>query len=227
MPAMSLGTRARAARRAARSRPSTIPRNGGFTFAECPDLAAPEARIIWRADLDPGTLTVTASPTVDRDPDGIDPAALTPWLTIVADPDGVEHAVLSDGWHHIRLDLDAGTLTGDSPIVLSYRLRGIASAVTKILPLRRLLHLCRHRRFAASLFPNDRRIERWIELLRVHDALVDGASQREIANALFGRERVEREWSAASDSLRSRTRRLIREATAMAQGDYRLLLLVK
>jgi hypothetical protein len=214
----------RAPRRAAPGRQPTIPRNGGFTFAECPDLAAPEARILWRADVDPGTLTVIATPTVGRDPDGVDPNALSRWLTIVADPGGVEHAVLSDGWHHIRLDLEAGTLTGDSPIVLSYRLRGIASAVTKILPLRRLLHLCRHHRFAASLFPNDRRIERWIELLRVHDALADGATQREIAQALFGAERVASEWSGPSDSLRSRTRRLIRDATVMAQGGYRSLL---
>ena len=214
----------RARRRAGFRLRSTIPRNGGFTFAECPDLAAPEARIIWRADLDPGTLNVAATPTVARDPDGVDPRALAPWLTIAADAGGVEHAVLSDGWHHIRLDLDSGTLAGDAPVVLSYRLRGLAGAVAKILPLSRLLHLCRYRRFAASLFPKDRRIERWLELLRVHDALADGASHREIACALFGEERVAREWSGTSDSLRSRTRRMIRDETVMSQGGYRTLL---
>ena len=205
----------------------TTPRNGGFTFAERPELEAPEARIIWRADLDPGTLDVTATPTLGGDPDGVDPLELAPWLTVATDAAGVEHAVLSDGWHHIRLDLDAGSLAGGEPIVFSYRIRGIGSAVAKILPLRRLLHLCRYHRFSASLFPEDRRIDRWIKLLRVHDALMDGASQREIAVALFGLERVEREWSGTSDSLRSRTRRLIREATVMAQGGYRLLLLEK
>lgn len=204
-----------------------IPRNGGFTFAERPDLEAPEARIIWRADLDPGTLEVTATPTVADDPDGVDIAELAPWLTIATDAAGVEHAVLSDGWHHIRLDLDGGSLAGGVPLLFSCHVRGIASAIPKILPLRRLLELCRHRRFASALFPEDRRIDRWIELLRVHDALADGASQREIAGALFGAERVAREWSGTSDSLRSRTRRLIREATMMAQGGYRLLLLLK
>lgn len=221
---MSRGTRARAPRRAARSRPSTIPPNGGFTFAECPDLAAPEARIIWRADIDPGTLDVIATPTIGHDPEGIDPATLAPWLTIARDSQGVEHAVLSDGWHHIRLDLAAGTLAGTAPVVLGYHLRGIANTIAKILPLRRLLALCRHRRFAASLFPADRRIDRWLVLLRVHDALADGATQRDIAQALFGAERVAREWAGPSDSLRSRTRRLIRDATVMAQGGYRSLL---
>lgn len=150
---------------------------------------------------------------------------LAPWLTVAADAQGVEHAVLSDGWHHIRIDLDAGTLAGGAPVVFAYRLHGIASAMSRVLPLRRLLHLCRHRRFAASLFPAERGMDRSVVLLRVHDALAAGASQREIACALFGEERVAREWSSPSDSLRSRTRRLIHDATVMAQGGYRSLLL--
>lgn len=190
---MSLGIPAQAAppaaRRSADISPKTTRFCGGFTFAERPDLEAPDARIIWHADIDPGTLNVVATPTVSRDPDGVDPTVLAPWLTTVADVNGVEHAVLSDGWHHIRLDLDAGSLVGDAPVVFSYRIRGIAGAVAKILPLRRLVDLCRYRRFAVSLFPEDRRVDRWLELLRVHDALVDGASQREIAQALFGEER--------------------------------------
>lgn len=198
--------------------------NGGFTFAERPEAEAPEARIIWRADLDPGTLNVTATPTVDGDPEGVDPAALAPFLTVAADTAGKEHAVLSDGLHHIRLDLDAGSLTTGSPVVFTFSLRGIAGSMARVLPLRRLLDLCRHRRFTASLFPYDPRIDRWILLLRVHDALCDGASQREIAIALYGADRVAREWSGRSDSLRSHTRRLIRDAQAMAQGGYRSLL---
>jgi len=226
---MSPGTRGPARRRAARQPAgpgrAAIPRNGGFTFAERPDLEAPEARIIWRAELDPGTLDVIATPTIGDDPDGVDPAALAPWLTVAADQDGHEHAVLSDGWHHIRIDLDAGSLADGAPVVFTYRVRGIAGAVSKILPLRRLIHLCRHHRFAASLFPADLRVERWLLLLRVHDALADGASQREIAAALFGEERAAAEWASASDSLRSRTRRLIRDAEKMAKGGYRSLLL--
>jgi hypothetical protein len=93
-----------------------------------------------------------------------------------------------------------------------------------LLPLRRFLDLCRHRRFSRSLFPRDLRIDRWIEVLRVHDALKDGASQREIGGALFGKERITRDWNDASDSLRSRVRRLSREARAMAAGGYRSLL---
>lgn len=197
---------------------------GGFTFAERPEVPAPDARIIWHADLDPGTLRVIAVPTGVGDPDGIDPAQLAPWLTIATDPGGLEHAVLSNGWHHIRLDILAGSLLSGRPVVFHYRLNGQRYAETRILPLRRFLHLCRYRRFAASLFPPDTRVPRGIMLLRVRDALDAQASQREIARIVFGEERAERDWDHPSESLRSRVRRLVADARVMARGGYRLLM---
>jgi hypothetical protein len=197
---------------------------GGSTFAERPDVAAPEARIIWHADLDPGTLQVLAIPVRAGDPDELNPESLKAWLAVATDSDGHEHAVLSDGWRHIRLDVEAGSLAEGRPVLLQYRLMGIASAGPKVLPLRRLLDLCRRGRFSASLFPRDRRVERWLALLQVHDALRAGASQREIAAALFGEARITGDWRQASDSLRSRVRRLVREAHSMARGGYRSLL---
>jgi hypothetical protein len=217
---MSAGTRAPAAQRA---QPAT-PCPGGCTFAEHPDLPAPEARLIWHADLDPGTLGVTAFPADPTDPDSIRIDRIASWLVIATDDCGCEHAVLSDGWHHIRLDIEEGRLEGQEAVLLHYRLGGLASAETRLLPLRRFLDLCRHRRFARSLFPRDPRIDRGIEMLRVHDAIGQGASQREIGAALFGDERIHRDWSDGSDSLRSRVRRLVRDAHSMARGGYRQLM---
>ncbi len=197
---------------------------GGCTFAEHPDLQAPEARLIWHADLDPGTIGVTAFPADPTDPDSIRIDRIASWLAIATDDRGREHAVLSDGWHHIRLDIEEGRLEGQEAVLLHYRLRGLATAETRLLPLRRFLDLCRHRRFARSLFPRDARIDRGIEMLRVYDAIGQGASQREIGAALFGDGRVARDWVGESDSLRSRVRRLVREAHAMARGGYRQLM---
>jgi hypothetical protein len=197
---------------------------GGFTFAEDPDRIAPEARIIWHADLDPGTLGVIALPSDPSDPDSIRTDLLAPWLAIATDGTGREHAVLSDGWHRIRIDVEDGSLAREEAVLLRYRILGIASAETKLLPLRRFLDLCRHRRFARSLFPPDPRTDRWLTVLRVHDALAAGASQREIGAALFGEDRIVLDWSDRSESLRSRVRRLVRDAHVMAQGGYRGLL---
>lgn len=205
--------------RAARTRSS-----GGCTFAEHPDRAAPAARIIWHADLDPGTIAVAAIPADPADPDSIRIDRFSPWLSIAIDEAGREHAVLSDGWHHIRLDIEEGRLEGQEAVLLQYRVRGLASAEALLLPLRRFLYLCRHHRFARSLFPSDPRIDRGIATLRVHDALRQGASQREICAVLFGSERVAGDWAGESDSLRSRVRRLVREVRIMARGGYRQLM---
>lgn len=201
-----------------------MPCLGGCTFAEHPDLPAPEARLIWHADLDPGTIGVTAIPVDPSNPDSIRVGRIEPWLAIAIDAAGREHAVLSDGWRHIRLDIEEGQLAGQEAVLLHYRMYGLASAETRLLPLRRFLDLCRHRRFTRSLFPRDPWIDRGIDMLRVHDALSEGASQREIGAALFGGERIGHEWDGASDSLRSRVRRLVREARAMARGGYRQLM---
>lgn len=200
---------------------AAIPPSGSSTFAEDPDRTAPEARLIWHADLDPGTLRVVAEPAADddADADALFLDRLAPWLTIAVDAEGREHAVLSDGWHHIRLDVEAGSLLASRAVVLHYEIAGIARAEPKVLPLRRFLALARHRRFMVTLFPPEPRIGRLIDMLRVHDALVAGASQREIAEALFGRERASKGWHSA-DSWRSRVRRLIADARAMAAGGF-------
>lgn len=216
--------RGQARRRAATPRRKSSRSSGGFTFAEHPDRAAPEARIIWHADLDPGTLRVIAVPSDPANPDSIRTDRLAPWLALATDSHGREHAVLSDGWHRIRIDVDEGSIAREEAVLLHYRLLGVTSAEPKILPLRRFLELCRRGRFARSLFPRDPRIERWLTVLRVHDALAAGASQREIGAALFGEERIVLDWSDSSDSLRSRVRRLVRDARTMACGGYRHLL---
>ena len=196
---------------------------GGFTFAEDPAIAAPQARLIWHADLDPGTLAVEARPAARGDPNAIDPAKLRVWLIAVADKDGCEHAVISDGWRHIRFDVEAGTLSA-GPVILHYRIEGSLWARPKLLPLMRLVEFSLHRQFRRSLYPPDPRIARWLAALQVHDGLTAGASQREIGEALYGIERVTAEWDGASDSLRSRVRRLAGEARRLARGGYRFLM---
>jgi len=198
-----------------------MPAGGGFTFAERPEVEAPDARIIWRADLDPGTLRALAVPIDIGHPDAIDPGSLAPWLAAVRDEAG-EHAVLSDGWHHIRIDLEQGSLAEGRPVMLRYYLHGLASAEPKILPLRRLLDLHRHRRFSVSLYPPDRRIDRWILALRVHDAVTAGASHRDIAQVLFGPDSASD--PRRSGSLLSRVHRLVAGARRLASGGYRFLM---
>jgi hypothetical protein len=216
---MSPGRQGRAPRRAGRaSNWRAIRAIGGFTFAEDPTLAAPDARIIWHADMDPGALAAIAVASYRLTADTIDPAKLQPWLISVTDDEG-EHAVLSDGWRRIRIDLAEGSLAAGVPVILHYRLSGIDSIPPMLGPLRGLIHLVRHGAFARTLFPIDARIERHLLVLRVHDARVAGASQREIVETFYPGCNSDR-----ADSLRSRVRRMMREARRMADGGWRFLM---
>lgn len=165
-----------------------------------------------------------AAPVRPGDPEGVNLAAVAHWVTVVQGPDGREHLALTDGLRRIRLDVREGTLLGGASARLTYDLAGLRGVEPRILTLRRFLALWKHRRFVRTLFPPERRLGRWLDELRVADALDAGASQREIAEALFGTGRVRDEWDGSSDSLRSRVRRLVREARRMAGGGYRDLL---
>ena len=214
------GMSARAPQRKGHRYPSATRAGGGCTFAEDPGRPAPDARIIWHADLDPGALRAIAAGAAASHPDSIDAADLAPWLSATVDEMGVEHVVLSDGWQHIRLDIERGSLLAGSPVILHYRLAGLVDAEPKLLPLRRLIGLVRHRRFLRTLIVPDARMARHLLALRVHDALAAGATQREIAEMLFDAD----EADDRADSLRSRVRRLAREARRLAGGGWRTLM---
>ena len=94
----------------------------------------------------------------------------------------------------------------------------------KVLSLRRLCLCCRLRRMPRSLYAPESQAGRWIDKLRAVDAANAGASQRDIAVAIFGERRVAVEWSRGSDCLRLRVQRLIREGRRMVRGGYRDLL---
>jgi len=195
----------------------------GSAFAEDPGRPAPAARLLWHADLDPFVLEVRVSPTAASDPDGIDLARLLRWATIVRGG-GREHVALSDGWHRIRLDVVGGSLVEEGPARLDYLLSGMTKVDAHVLTLRRMLELWRTGRFSPKLHPPEPGMGRRIEALRVGDAVVAGATYREMASALYGEDLVRAEWKGRSDFLLSRVRRRADEAARMAAGGWRMLL---
>ncbi|WP_408636677.1 DNA -binding domain-containing protein [Novosphingobium aquimarinum] len=109
-------------------------------------------------------------------------------------------------------------------MALRFCFTGLARISAPLTTLRRLAAFERLGRMPRHLFPAERRADRWTLALRAHDARAHGASQREVAEALFGVAPVRREWDAASDHLRSKIRRLLRLGTGMTAGGWRTLL---
>ena len=168
-------------------------------------------------------LEVRVTPAAGSDPEAIDLARLLRWATIVRGG-GREHVALSDGWHHIRLDVVDGSLVEEGPARLEYLLSGMTRVDAHILTLRRMLELWRTGRFSPRLHPPEPGLARRLEALRVGDAVAAGASYREMAGALYGEDLVRSEWRARSDFLLSRVRRRAEEAARMAAGGWRALL---
>ncbi|WP_134094112.1 DUF2285 domain-containing protein [Novosphingobium sp. PhB55] len=154
----------------------------------------------------------------------MDMKRLAPWLTLVPGQAGRQHAVLSDGGRRIRIDVTPGRWTAERAMRLRFHFDSLASAEAGILPMRRLILLYRHQRFGRMLYPRDPALRRGIVLLRVHDALAAGATHRDIAISLLGHGNADLDWNHPSDSLRSRIRRLTRQARAMAGGGFRRLM---
>jgi hypothetical protein len=132
-------------------------------------------------------------------------------MAVAIDQRQNEHWLLSDGHWAVRLDLCNGTLLG-GPVNLEHRLTGIQSAKPKIETLRHLVALTSHGELPASMLPRERRATHWILELRVGDALLEGATQQEMARVLFGTSIAPRRWRLESASFRLRVQRLVRTA---------------
>jgi len=106
----------------------------------------------------------------------------------------------------------------EGPVRLASILHGLNSLDAPILTLRRLLALPRDGRFSPALFPPPASGRRSMMPLRTLDALAADTGQRAVAIALFGQGAVAAEWNGRSDFLRSRVRRLIKQARHLADG---------
>ena len=193
----------------------------GLHRFEPPERDALIARPVWRRNFLP--LVLEAGAAEGGAPgERFDLARLKGLATLIAGPAG-EHLLLSDGRRSIRLDIVAGTL-GSGPVLLDYRLAGLGQVQPALRVLRQLLALWSLGRFSAALHPREPRARRWTLVLRAHDALVAGATQRDIAAVLLGRDAAAPRWRIEAPSLRSRAQRLVRDARRMAQGGYLALL---
>lgn len=194
----------------------------GLHAFEAPDRDAIAARPVWRREVFPFVLEADATADGAED-DRFNLERLARFATLLTGEAGAEHLLLSDGRRSIRIDIAEGTLRAE-PVLLRYRLAGLTGVQAPLLVLRQLLALWRAGDFSAALHPPERRAARWALVLRASDALAAGASQREIAEYLLGREAAQRRWRVEASSLRSRAQRLVREARRMADGGYRDLL---
>jgi hypothetical protein len=196
-------------------------RDFGLVRFEAPDRHVPAARPLWVAEIHPYVLQLRGG--VEGGPE--DSFALERFaiLATLANSTPNDHLLLSDGLRTVRLDGPAGTFTS-GPRKLHYALQGLAAAERPLVTLRRFLALCRSGHFSRALHRSEPRARRWILMLRAHDGLLAGASQRDIARVLLSRTAGEPRWRSRESSVRAQAQRLVRSARQISAGAYRLLL---
>ena len=197
------------------------PGRWGLHAFEGPGVTVPEARPVWGSEVHPFVLPVHAVPSGGEDAFDLERFDAL-WRLVVA-ADAREHLLISDGIRTIRIDVLSGSMR-DGPARLHYLLSGFAGTEWPLVTLRRLLTLWRTGRFSAALHPSEARAGRLVLMLRVHDALASGATQREIAAQLLSGDARQDRWRVTAPSVRSRAQRLVRNARAMASGGYLALL---
>ncbi|WP_255247013.1 DUF2285 domain-containing protein [Sphingopyxis sp. GW247-27LB] len=197
---------------------------GGYPFATAPDdLAEP---VVWRPELTAVTVILDAAPDGFETAAPVDPRALGALLADQAGIDG-RHIIVADAAGEHRLWLRDPTpgrpLAAIVPLDKDF--------VTRIASLLRF-----HRRLlgrAPGPLPRGwpltaYRLARLDLMLRALDLRHGGATYRQIA-AELGREDAARlpatEWKISS--ARSFVVRLVRDATALMNGDYRKLLRIR
>lgn len=175
------------------------------------DCDARAARPLWCAAADPYVLAAKARPSSGAG--GFDVSAMA-CATVLVTSDA-EHWLFADGTSQLRLDVVQGTLRR-GPVRLTIQL-GLPVEVPLAAVQRRVAALGR-KALAPGLFPAERKAVRWAQVLRVHDALVEAAPQRAIADVLFGIGEVER-WRVTAPSWRRRVQRLVDAARRAAAAD--------
>lgn len=187
---------------------------------EDPDRSALTARPVWRANNYPRVLRAEAVPD-DRQGDFL-LARFGSRATLIRGAAG-EHLLLSNGLRALRIDLVAGSLA-TRPVRLHYRLSGLAGVAPSLMVLHQLISLWRTGRFSRTLHPPATRAERMVLMLRVHDALQQNATQREIAGVLLSGEADEPQWRIRAPTVRLRVQRLVRAARAFRGTGFAVLL---
>jgi hypothetical protein len=190
---------------------------GGCAFAVDPSLGANDVTVFWAPEVDPGTViltTVPLAPNIEsitaRD---LDAGA----ARIGSDGLSIIHSH-GPGAVHLLLAAEASSA---SPLVALVSLG--ADGLDRIEAVSRLWRAVNGRRVTADARLTRQQRRRLRRMLQAVDGHHEGASYREIAEAIFGSARVaEAPWKTSA--LRDATIDLVKDGLALIAGGYRSLL---
>ena len=142
--------------------------------------------------------------------------------SLLITPDGRHHLVLTHGNRSVEVVCEGLDLLG-SGITLRFQIDGLSQLNARMSVLETLRAITQERpsRFQSRPRP---------QILRLRDGLIAldgslaGASYREIAEVIHGKETTREAWRSASRSLKDKLRRDVKRGRVLMEGGYRKLL---
>jgi hypothetical protein len=183
---------------------------------------ASDAAVFWQPRLYSRSLRFSAAPAKQGAP-VLDLSLLTSDLTVLRANRHEYHVLLQNDGRSLQLEIQARSLS--SPLrLVTEALWPHPFVKHKLIALEALNLLIHTGTLPRRLFPADPRSRRLSVVLQALDGALAGTSHREIAESLFGPERVSRDWADPGNHLRDQVRRAIRRGHyLMAKGYLDLL----
>lgn len=132
---------------------------------------------------------------------------------------GIDHVVFTESGRSLQL----AVTSADHPLMVE-ALPDPAIARHWRRSLDRLDDLRRTGSLRPALYPPDPRGRRHAHVLQALDGWLADLPLRDIAAAIFGRQRVDRDWRDPDGTLRDQVRRAVARGRRLMQGGYRALL---
>jgi hypothetical protein len=176
-------------------------------------------QVFWDRAVNPLVLQAYADPGRKKDPDACDLERLRPHMEILRPLIGPCHILLSDQHSCVQIEL-RGEVILEGWVRLRWQLLGVTALRPQLMALHRFAAFYRYGRFPKRHIPPVTRLQRLIQALRTYDAATEAVPLVQIANALFGPERVQSDWHGQSDYLRSRIKRLLHQSRRLVDDGY-------
>jgi hypothetical protein len=186
-------------------------------------LTADEAHPVWLPETGAARLHFTARAIAEAHSGqpGVTVSALPSIEHILVDTAGCQHVVLRSGSSHMQMIVSGGGAAVD-PVELGLSLcrRSEISAAAK--ELATLEGVLSGQQLRNTEQPWGAQTKRLRDALIGIDCRRAGATLRETAVVIYGRERIEREWPG--NGLRQRVRLDVKRGEALRDGGYRSLI---
>jgi hypothetical protein len=197
---------------------------GASFFSDPPELDAASAAVWWDPRACPHVLPLVACRCRAGDVARAFRLSDIPCRTrLLLGSDGQQHLLFRDAERALQLTVSGASLL--EPVhLLTEALVGPHVRPARLAALQAFNQVCQHGRIPSSRLPDASHRRRSRLVLQALDGWLAGATQRQIATALFGAARVDADWGDPRGHLRDRVRRAIRRGRALMEGGYRSLL---